>query len=230
MTTCWKPKPDLYTHFLKMSRSLPSFFGRKYIESSKKIPTLLMNQKLSFGNHLCCPPGSSPDPLINIFQLSCWVRRFAWFAWFACLPWQRTIPCHGIGTIPRQNSSFREKKKHIVFCLPCSKTTNTTDKPLKQKTAVFFWGGAWWLLRLKKTMAKHTSVHPLVQNLRFQTEASKESHSLSLRRRPSVVSTQQKHHKQKTLRRSSKFKVFLVVQVIFVTSSILGMSWMPLTM
>lgn len=162
MTTCWKPKPDLYTHFLKMSRSLPSFFGRKYIESSKKIPTLLMNQKLSFGNHLCCPPGSSPDPLINIFQLSCWVRRFAWFAWFACLPWQRTIPCHGIGTIPRQNSSFREKKKHIVFVYHVRKQLTQPTNPWNKKLQ-FFFGGGLMVASVEKNNGKahvRTSVGP----------------------------------------------------------------------
>ena len=136
MTTCWKPKPDLYTHFLKMSRSLPSFFGRKYIESSKEIPTLLMNQKLSFGNHLCCPPGSSTDPLINIFQLSCWVRRFAWFAWFACLPWQRTIPCHGIGTIPQPTRAFYRFPKQLT-----QPTNPIKPKNCIENNAVCFFGG-----------------------------------------------------------------------------------------
>lgn len=170
MTTCWKPKPDLYTHFLKVSRSLPSFMWRKYIESSKEFPTLLMNQKVSPMHHLCCPPWVVSPPIDQHLQLSCWgTRRFAdRFAWLN--PWQRTIPCHGIGTIPQP-----------------------TNKPLKPKNciennAVSFWGGLDACYGWKKKLPKHLrrSVGPL---LRFQTEASKESHSLSLRRRPSVGST-----------------------------------------
>lgn len=170
MTTCWKPKPDLYTHFLKVSRSLPSFMWRKYIESSKEFPTLLMNQKVSPMHHLCCPPWVVSPPIDQ--HLSTELLGNSKVCWQVCLvePMAKdhSMPWHWHHTSANQQTPQTKK--------------------LHRKQCCFFLGGAWCLLWLEKKLPKHLrrSVGPL---LRFQTEASKESHSLSLRRRPSVGST-----------------------------------------
>lgn len=121
MTTCWKPKPDLYTHFLKVSRSLPSFMWRKYIESSKEFPTLLMNQKVSPMHHLCCPPWVVSPPIDQ--HLSTELLGNSKVCWQVCLvePMAKdhSMPWHWHHTSANQQTPQTNKlhRKQCCFFL-----------------------------------------------------------------------------------------------------------------